>query len=104
MIAIAATLQPREAPQLLALILQRFNRQFPKLRTRDDSMVVQMPTLGRVLITEEPSRMRLDFVVANEAAAAIAVTALEDEIRTQVRDRDIFLRWDRPTIVPAVLR
>jgi hypothetical protein len=104
MIAIAATLQPREAPQLLGLILQRFQRRFPKLRTRDDSTVMQIPSLGRVLITEEQASMRLDFVVANEAAAALAVTALEDEIHTEVRERDIVVRWDRPTIVPVALR
>ena len=104
MIAIAATLQPRESPQLLGLVLQRFHRRFPNRRTRDDRTVVQVPALGPVLITEEASRMRLDFVVANEAAAALAVTTLEDEIRTQVRDRDILVRWDRPTIVPAALR
>jgi hypothetical protein len=104
MIAIAATLQPREAPQLLALITQRLRSRFPLLRTRDDSTVVTMPAVGRVLITEERASMRLDFVVDNELAAAVAVNALEDEIHTQVRERDIVMSWHRPTVVPIALR
>ncbi|PRY68465.1 hypothetical protein B0I08_104167 [Glaciihabitans tibetensis] len=104
MIAIAATLQPTDAPQLLGVILERLRTRFPLLHTRDDSTVVQMPAVGRVLITEARSSMQLDFVVDNEVDAAVAVDALEDEIRTQVRDRDISLRWHRPTIVPVALR
>jgi hypothetical protein len=104
MIAIAVTLQPRDAPQLLGVIRQQLHARFPLLRTRDGSTVVQMPTLGRVLITEDMLSMRLDFVVANEVDAATAITALENEIRMQVRDRDLVVRWHRPTIVPVALR
>lgn len=104
MIAIDATLCPQGSPNLLQLVRQRFLRRFIRVRTVDERVLVLMPSLGRVLITEEEARMHLEFVVENEAAVPAAMDALEQEVRTQVGPSRFSLQWGRNAIVPAALR
>ena len=104
MIAIDATLRPQESPNLLQLVRQRFLRRFIRVRTVDERVLVLMPALGRVLITEKEARMHLEFVVENEAAVPAAMDALEQEVRTQVGPSRFSLQWGRTPIVPAALR
>jgi hypothetical protein len=104
MIAIDATLRPDESPNLVQLVRQRFLKRFIRVRTVDERVLVLMPALGRVLITEEEARMHLEFVVENEEAVPAAMYALENEVRTQVGGSNFSLRWGRNKIVPAALR
>lgn len=104
MIAIDATLRPRESPNLLQLVRQRFMRQFIQVRTVDERLLLLVPALGRVLISEEEARMHLRFVVESEAAVPAALDALEQEVRTQVGPGRFSLQWGRMPIVPAALR
>jgi hypothetical protein len=104
MIAIDATLRPNESPNLLQLVRQRFLKRFIRVRTVDERVLVLMPALGRVLITEEAARMHLEFVVENEEAVPAAMYALENEVRTQVGGNNFSLQWGRNRIVPAALR
>jgi hypothetical protein len=104
MIEIDATLRPNESPNLVQLVRQRFLKRFIRVRTVDERVLVLMPALGRVLITEEEAPMHLEFVVENEEAVPVAMYALENEVRTQVGGSNFSLQWGRNKIVPAALR
>jgi hypothetical protein len=104
MIALTATVKPRNSVSVLHLLEQCLRRHFTSVRVYDDSLVITMPGVGRVLITENLTTMRLDFVVADAAAADASMIALEQQLHAQVSRQGIDIGWARPATVPAPLR
>lgn len=103
MIAVTATVRPNDSVRVLHLLEQGLRRHFAGFRVFDDSLIIDVPGVGRVLVTEELTVMRLDFVV-EDAAAAAATTALEAQIRARVHNHSISFAWSRPATVPRALR
>jgi hypothetical protein len=104
MIAVTATVKPRESISVLHLLEQCLRRHFPSIRAYDDSLVIDMPDVGRVLVTERLTTMRLDFVAENSDAAASSMASLERQLHAQVRNQGLTVAWDRTDTVPAALR
>ena len=98
-----AVVRPTNSLQVLHLLEQCFRRHFQTLRVHDDQILVHVPAVGRVLVTEQLARMRLDFLT-DEDEAETAVAALEAEVRSQVRHQELSIRWERSDIIPAALR
>lgn len=104
MIALSATVSPRSSLVVLHHLEQCLRRHFTSVRVYDDSLIINVPHVGRVLITENLTTMRLDFVVADPAAAEIAMATLEQQLHAQVSDRGLDFSWNRPDTIPAALR
>lgn len=104
MIALSATVSPRTSLGVLHLLEQCLRRHFASVRVFDDSLVISVPQVGRVLITENLTTMRLDFVVADSAAAESTMAALEQQLHAQVSNQGLDFSWNRPDTIPAALR
>jgi hypothetical protein len=104
MIAMTATVRPSESITVLHLLEQCLRRHFTSVRIYDDSLVIAVPGVGRVLVTENLTTMRLDFVATSSALAEESMVALEQQLRAQVSNQRIDIAWTRPDTVPARLR
>lgn len=104
MFAVTATVHPRESTDALHLLEQRLRRHFMSVRVDDDSLIILFPNVGRVLVTEKVTTMRLDFVAESPDVAAKWMIALEQQLREQVEHQSLTIRWDRPDSVPVTLR
>ncbi|WP_411698394.1 hypothetical protein [Conyzicola sp.] len=104
MIAVSATVKPRDSVSVLHLLEQCLRRHFTSVRVYDDSLIINVPDVGRVLITENLVTMRLDFVAADSQVAEAAITALDRQLRDQVRNQGLDIAWDHPDTIPAALR
>jgi hypothetical protein len=104
MIAVTATVRPLDSVQVLHLLEQCLRRHFTTVRTYDDSIIVVMPGVGRVLVTENLTAMRLDFIAETPFAAALSSRTLEAQLQAQVGDHGLTFAWDNADTVPARLR
>ena len=104
MIALSATVSSRNSLGVLHLLEQCLRRHFTSIRVYDDSLIIRVPHVGRVLITENLTTMRLDFVVTDPAAAETAMAALEQQLHAQVSNQGLDFSWDRPDTIPVALR
>jgi predicted ATP-grasp superfamily ATP-dependent carboligase len=103
-IVMTATVKPRSSVQVLHLLEQCLRRHFRSIQLLDDSLIIQVPDVGRVLVTEQLAMMRLDFLVNDPTAATAAMAALEKHVHTQVRNQGLSISWDSPGTVPTALR
>ena len=104
MIAIAATVRPLDSIQVLHLLEQRLRRNFRGARAFADSLMIPMPGVGLVLVTEQFAQMRLEFVAADEDSATPAMVALEEQIREQAQHQPMSFRWEHPSSVPVAFQ
>jgi hypothetical protein len=104
MIAVTATVRPRDSIQVLHLLEQCLRRHFTSVRTYDNSIVVLVPGVGCVLVTENLTTMRLDFVAEDPSAAALSMEAVEQQLRSSVKDHGLMFAWGNGESVPAQLR
>jgi hypothetical protein len=103
MIAVTAIVRPSDSVQVLHLLEQCLRRHFASIPTQNDDLVIVIPGVGKVVITEQLALMRLDFVAANDDTAGAAMRALEKELQEQVRRQGLLIGWDWPsTIHPAL--
>jgi hypothetical protein len=103
MMAMTALVRPVDSLEVIPLLEQRLRRNFTTLRVREGQLLLHVPAVGRVLVTEQLARIRLDIVAENDRVTS-AVTALDEEIRSQVRYQSLSIDWSESAIIPAALR
>jgi hypothetical protein len=103
MTAVTAIVRPSDSVQVLHLLEQCLRRHFASIPTLTESLVILVPDVGRVVVTEQLASMRLDFLIDDHNSAAAAMRALEEQLQAQVKHQGLLIDWDWPvTIHPAL--
>ena len=109
MIAIEAAVSPRHpstttAIEALGIQLRRHRN----VRVGTDTVIIELPSIGNVLLTEHPRTAVIQAVVDDELGVkrfAVSILAELNASSPGCDVRDIFtLAWSRPEHAPALLR
>jgi hypothetical protein len=103
MMAMTAIVRPTDSVEALHLLEQCFRRNFTALRVREDQLLLRVPGIGRLLVTDELARIRLEFLTDSDRVSE-AIAALEKTIMGQVSSRSLRIEWAESAVVPASLR
>jgi hypothetical protein len=104
MIAVTAVVSPAESLQVLHLLGQCFRRHFESVPVANDQLLVKIPLVGEVLVTEESTRIRLEMVTESESTVDLITDALEREVHRLVNHQRLVIAWGRSAFVPSPLR
>jgi hypothetical protein len=106
MLALTATVRPTDSPVPLALLRERLNR-FEHVPVASNRTMVLIQGVGRVLVRDEVTSLRLDAVASYEdmldTIRAVITKEVAEAARPQSRN-GLTLTWERPQTVPVELR
>lgn len=104
MVAITAIVRPTESVQVLHLLEQCLRRHFASVPGLSDALVIHMPDVGHVVVTEQVTSMRLGFVADDATAASAAMKRLEEQVQAQVKNQGLIVSWDVPAEIQPALQ
>jgi hypothetical protein len=104
MIAMTATLRPAAAPDAVALLGQNLRRHFEHVLLHTQQMLVMVDSVGPVLVTTEPSRMRFDIVADSQRQMDARMRALEAAVADRLPALPLHFAWERAAAIPVPFR
>ncbi|CAN5236109.1 hypothetical protein BH09ACT6_BH09ACT6_12820 [soil metagenome] len=104
MIAMTATVRPVESVHALPLLAQDLRRHYEHILLFTDQMLVMVPIVGPVLVSEEPGRMRFDVVADTKAEMTRKSEALESDLRRRLPGTRLRVEWQKLARIPVPFR
>lgn len=104
MIAMTATLHPSASVPTLPLLGQDLRRHHEHHLLVVDQMLVLVPEVGQVLVTEGRGRMRFDLVADTEDAVRALMDNLESDLRSLAHAQELLVKWEKCPAIPDSLR
>ncbi|WP_354568966.1 hypothetical protein [Glaciihabitans sp. UYNi722] len=99
-----ATLRPAASVTSLSLLAQDLRRHHEHHLIVVDKMVVHVPKVGKVLVTEGSGRIRVDLVADSEEALPSLMDNLERDLRALPHGQELLVEWKKSSAVPNSLR
>lgn len=69
-----------------------------------DQMLVLVPEVGQVLVTEGRGRIRCDLVADTEEAFPLLMANLERDLRSLSHGDDLMVQWKKAAAIPVPFR
>jgi|GEM_PF-2832941 len=104
MIPMTATVRPATVRQALPLLGQNLRRHHEHHLLVVDQMLVLVPEVGQVLVTEGFGRIRFDIVAETTEVLPTLMANLESDLRALAHDQDLLVEWERATAIPVPFR
>lgn len=104
MIAMTATLRPSISVPTLSLLGQDLRRHHEHHLLVVDKMLVYVPKVGQVLVTEGCGRIRFDLVADTEEALPFLMDNLVNDLRSLTQGQELSVEWKKSSTIPPALR
>ncbi|UFS60605.1 hypothetical protein [Subtercola endophyticus] len=99
-----ATVWPVESLRALPLLAQNLRRHYEHILLFTDQMLVVVPKVGPVLVSDKCGRMRLDIVGESQAEIVKKIDGLEKALRSRLPGVRLRIEWDRSSTIPVPFR
>lgn len=104
MIAMTATVRPVDSHRVRPVLAHNLRRDHEHTLLFSDQMLVVVPEVGVVLVTEEPTTLRFDIVGNDQATVDYRMARLESCIRNHAGGQPIRVDWTAATQIPVPFR
>jgi hypothetical protein len=104
MISTSATVFAQHPEITVPRLARKFVSRYESIRMPDNRIVLHIPSVGTVLMAEQESALRLQYIVQDAAMDFAARSALEGVLRRELRRVVYTIAWEQPRAVPVPLR